>query len=1478
MARQKIQFTVMPRGISLDAATAPVSVYVSPRLYEDDRLGAFPDWLTWTRNLQDQGLALTFRAGARTLTLPVDTAPLRPDLWEQMFNAKTFVRSHTFDDYTRRAIFTYPLRYALSMIKTIYQKAGVVLALPDRGEGDDERQGGSQNRRLLNGLLTGLQENWDDKLGLRWRNELRDLGVEHLASFYAPLYTQDNIGADGTFNPIPPDADLPYRKQMLMQHAVFRHIPPGKSLKDNPPDFDKLIDFHQALSSLNSYPALLRALGLVFDFDLPDKFVDPAPSDLGRLGVSDVPKHAWRLGHTEVPPQLPIWETAYVYLRDSAHHTRWFATAPSVLGDAAPELESFGLLNLDPLRYGLAQVDVDGSLHKNIILAETWQKGQSPAPGDHPEVFDPSATLPALRSGGLSLFADGRALKLLTTFQQQKEFDDAFEKNQPTKRPFYAEDLIHGYRLDIWDSLTLKWHSLHWRKSKYDIGALSFEPNEKGKKPGEEEGFTQLAATQAAPDPAKPTPDDLYLHEAVARWAGWSLSVPMPGKPLSSDPDPDKALHNPNPNEPATPFKMQTHYHPVKGSLPALRFGRRYRLRARVVDICGNSLGLDEPVTDFLTGLGFALPPDPEGFVYLRYEPVTAPVLVVRDEHALTDPGSQIDRLVIRTYNADPSKDSLAADLTGNERHLVPPRTSVELAERLGMFDDPSGKLVDSQPMYDLISARDKGDLPQVDITVSGKKQSFPLIAGDRVAIPYLPDVLSRGAAFRDLPGAPEASVGSVDNPDDPTGKVKYTLLGDPNPRPGSATLVSFGGADDWTKMASFRLALDESGPALRAPEWDGSTHKLTVFLPKGTTTVTALSSYMQTDDLKRMGVWQWLREFIDRITVDQPAVDFLQVGAPLDAIDHILQRTVEGGHWMLNPPRLVTLVHAVQQPLGAPAFAEITVQHQPYGDPSRYPYDETVNPDSTVLQTEPEKAPTAETELAPITAWRKPGSIEAFLMGGLAVHAASTSRVDLHAEWQDPVDDISKPRHNGDNNVESHSGQVDTIPLNSTTGGLIATGPDLNARQVAYYVPGRDLLCFVRNGDELGNLPSHEPSWDQTIDVDAAPRHHLNDTRHHRITYTAISTSRFVDYFPADQAGGFTRTSAPVIVDVPASTRPDAPQIAYIVPTFGWQRQTQTNLKRSVRFGGGLRVYLERPWFSSGEGELLGVTTFDYLSNSSFDRDRWKSYATQWGGDPIWKTPGLNRLPQTENFPDAEATQVALSLDAPAPGRVNVAGFPVEFDEERQLWFADLTINTESLTYAPFVRLALVRYQPHALPDAMLSRVVIADFAQLTPERSAIVTADPYHSHRLSVTVSGVAPKGPLPEIVGGQTDDQVNKPTLITVTVQQREPSIQGELGWVDVPDGVATIADLTGSAKSDLIRWTGTVDFVNAVEPGKYRILIREFEYISANYVVTEPAPPNARPHHFHPKRLIYAETMQVDSALISGPTSNTGTTLD
>ena len=64
----------------------------------------------------------------------------------------------------------------------------------------------------------------------------------------------------------------------------------------------------------------------------------------------------------------------------------------------------------------------------------------------------------------------------------------------------------------------------------------------------------------------------------------------------------------------------------VAGSLPLLRFGARYRMRARAVDLAGNSLEVGDALADTLA-LSMGLPADPEGRVYLRYEPVAAPLV-----------------------------------------------------------------------------------------------------------------------------------------------------------------------------------------------------------------------------------------------------------------------------------------------------------------------------------------------------------------------------------------------------------------------------------------------------------------------------------------------------------------------------------------------------------------------------------------------------------------------------------------------------------------------------------------------------------------------------------------------------------------------------------------------------------------------------------------------------------------------------------
>src|SRR5207244_11695233 len=97
-----------------------------------------------------------------------------------------------------------------------------------------------------------------------------------------------------------------------------------------------------------------------------------------------------------------------------------------------------------------------------------------------------------------------------------------------------------------------------------------------------DEGFVQFAATEAR-DPA--APKTIRAGETLFTWNGWSLSAPRPGKAIMPD-----DTHADPANSAVTPFKIETAFKAKVGSLPRLRFGRKYRLRARVADLAGKSV------------------------------------------------------------------------------------------------------------------------------------------------------------------------------------------------------------------------------------------------------------------------------------------------------------------------------------------------------------------------------------------------------------------------------------------------------------------------------------------------------------------------------------------------------------------------------------------------------------------------------------------------------------------------------------------------------------------------------------------------------------------------------------------------------------------------------------------------------------------------------------------------------------------------
>jgi hypothetical protein len=175
----------------------------------------------------------------------------------------------------------------------------------------------------------------------------------------------------------------------------------------------------------------------------------------------------------------------------------------------------------------------------------------------------------------------------------------------------------------------------------------------------------------------------------------------------------------------------------------------------------------------------------------------------------------------------------------------------------------------------------------------------------------------------------------------------------------------------------------------------------------------------------------------------------------------------------------------------------------------------------------------------------------------------------------------------------------------------------------------------------------------------------------HHLVTYTPISASWFREYFDQNVQnvpGDTSRTGAGRTVHVPSSRRPDAPLLRYVVPAFGWQRDETTNLRASRRLGGTLRVFLDRPWWSSGDGELLGVLTQPHPLPPD-RQDQLSKFVSRIGSDPVYAAWSLVTPLMSKHFTAAVARERDLSLaELPRGDTVDVAGHKLLFDSARPI------------------------------------------------------------------------------------------------------------------------------------------------------------------------------------------------------------------
>ncbi len=1188
-------------------------------------------------------------------TPPLDVAPTgsppRSDLWKALFDSTTYVRPFEFQRLDLRSIRSYPVRHIQSFLRDRYVRFAATAGTDYPPAADllgPEAFGpiGFPNfPRPQTGLTAfpdpeaTLTQQLEDTL--RKQKTIPPAGEAQPAKDYLQLKRFHQ----------PRNAPLP-----RVAHEPLAYARPAVEVPK--------LDFHQVQTSLGNYPQILRRLGLVFDLLIP---LGPnTPPSAGQVQVIA----SW----TPAIPNGAGFQTKNVFPKTRYGFSKeTFTAAPRSVD---PDLKNGMLMLSDPKKYEVVQLDTDGAAIKALDFAANLIRTQTPqfTSDDTPE----NHSVPSLRSGGIAVARVGRATNLHAALLTAKQHDANAAANQDVVLD--AEDLMRGYCVDVWHSDTGRWHPLCRRVGTYDFLTAGETLVV------EDEGWVTTAASSAADGSS----DDLFLQEQLFRWRGWSLVAPRPGLAIDKDGDPKDIS-----NTPPADFQLKTDFKAAPGSLPRLRYGDAYALRARAVDLAGNSTPFGDPGSN-----DFSLAAGP--VVFGRFEPVVNPTLVRRSPRI---EGDSMERMVIRSNFNTPAANA-------DDRHVAPPKIDQLTAEMDARFDSPGG--VDNAA-YALIVAREAGGY-DVGGVLDPNNNNTPYFDLDSLPLPYLPDPLARGAAFRGLLGLP-AGV------------------------PFAVPFIDPGGVN-WPDAQTFRLQVVEGDPGGAA--FDSTSRVLKVALPKAEIVKVRYNCYLSLDDLAKLGLWEWLKA--------DPNVSAAQI--------NLLQaQAVKGSHWMFTPFRELLLVHAVQQPLLAPEFSP------GFG------------------------------------AQKGLGQTFARLSDKLPISGKSTSKVNVVGEWTEPIDAL------GESKWKTVPGKAEAFEI-----------------PVAY----TDTVLPIRHSHEFG------------------------DTKHRFVDYKAVATTRFEEYFPDGTTPVTRESAAPRRLNILNSARPESPKVLYVLPTFGWTGKATADVVTSTRRGGGLRVYMDRPWWSSGEGELLGVVIWPrprvrvsrgiVALKPPEVPNALQTLVTQWGMDPIWTSQPLDvDTPSTAHFTRAVATQSGVTLDELPGTSVAVAGHEVGYDEDRKLWYCDIDIDVGD-AYYPFIRLALARYQPDSVKDAYVSRVVLADFAQVAPDRTVSV-AFSLNPTQLIVTLAKP----------GYERSAGIREGAVVEVTVEQRRTDVSGDLGWVPVPNGTFALEIPTRRRGATQV-WTGEVELPEPRGSRPFRLVIREYE--RHLFMETDNAPSSQVV-----RRLVYADVLEI-----------------
>lgn len=1478
--KQAMIWTVLPFGQST-VTTGPnpgvyldFSVIISPRLESSTStelsLGDFPDWSpaattfvsgrTWPETIAalapSFGLHLpqlpespTYPAEFVHTTSGVLFGSQSPDAarWRAMFPSDTPVTPYVFHGMATRAIRSAPVGQLSDTIASLWGRFGMTspTAFPLYEHLVPADAFGAIGFQQLFTVDRALGDQHPDPgihgVGVDRKAQLVGLlnkTVKHSRAVSSDLKAlAKTLGADEPSGAATSLAFL--QEQQFLQRGLEPHTSPIAPV--TPPSWD----FHQIVAALGSMPSLLRVLGLVLDLRAGP--VSPAVLSAWKAAAANkklVPTEAnfvfngagllWPPGNTAKHTDSVRPPTA------TDTDLGFFLAQP--LNLAKTDLDGRMLKLGDQALFRVIRLDHDNAVMKAMQFADNVTRSRQQ--GQKLTLTTPDRfALPALRTGGFAVARSDRAVEMAATLERQTSaLQEAYFGNT-AKKPLYAEDITRGYRFDVFSKQDPHWRSLMWRQGTITIAGT--------------DALSVLEEDTIVPAPTTATKSgagDLYLQETLTRWDGWSLGVPRLGTAFY---DPN-SQSPPSPNQGSSGFNVTTDWQ-VPGStvngtgavnafrLPRLRFGWPYQMRARAVDLAGNSLNVAQAPK---TGV-----PISREEIHLRVEPVPAPRMLLL---ARPGPAASEEVMVIRSESSTVDG-TMPIDTGVATRVILPASTSVFMAEQHGAWDLTStGKPMDSSTTrYDDIALRDATTIESLGTLADPTQphsQTNPFLFPGFIPTSYLPEVLGRNALVRGLPR--NASKKTV-------AKLPFDTAGAGWPKLQGCRIVLTRGVPDWAT----RTVTDPDNSA-------NVTTELDLTLAKGDMITCLLNCEIGVAALDVMGIWEWIQ--------DEAAAAGLSA-AKLKAIEDAI---LAGEHWMFTPWREIRFVHAVRTPLLAPrlflrpsksaigqTFAEFDgLKNALWGtvlmsrkstaridvDGSwAMPIDTGTNADPvTPVQF---AGPAFSLEIPRIGAGKRPdaaGLTSELLVNfenfdethqfsdtkfrAVTYRATATSfyveyfRQELTLEsGADPIGAMRtagavKPGVPfegstvklflvGTDDSDPNDIKVKTVPLVEAP---VGTSPAAGAPTPGDYVVVEDpTLAADPSGAVNGTVQLLTNSTVKSSDVPGTPSvvfSYVGPTIH---TYS-------------DPATDHTTSSS---MHVPNSARPAAPDVLYVIPVYD---RKATN-KSITRTGGALRVYLNRPWWSSGDKERLGVVCWHQGSKNTAvtPPSSLLPYVTLWGFDPIHKsretlTPKTKQpTPSCFPFATAESSNGSLTIDETLH-HVDVAGHNVGFDTDRKLWYCDIKVTSpagnELESYTPFIRFAFARYQPTSIPNAHLSKVVTADYAQLAPNRHVTVvgSANGNNGGQFAVTVAGYAP-------ITTHKGKRSTGASRMRVTVEAKDVRIlDDDLAWSPMTvNGRRVSQDLASSVTdTDRVTWSGSVVVPSGSSPT--RLTFEEFELIDGS----------------------------------------------